>query len=209
MTKKGDIYILEGGEYGGKTENSLRLVEHLKNIGREVIRIREPGTTPTSEAIRKVLLEDESVDLLPSTEALLFYAARAQSTAEIVRPAHEAGVTVVFDRSAYSTLAYQVKEDDPKSISMEEAEMLGKIAMREIYALGKVAIINISLEEMYNRMKAASATLDKIEKKPPAYHRNVLFRYRVLAEMFPQATLIDGMQGPDDVFSDIIDAFGL
>jgi dTMP kinase len=96
---------LEGIEGTGKSTVALRLAEHLRGSGREVIVVREPGGTPPGEGIRDLLLHGD--DLEPWTEALLFAAQRAQLAAEVVRPALAAGTWVISDRTVYSSLAYQ------------------------------------------------------------------------------------------------------
>jgi len=96
---------LEGIEGTGKSTVALRLAEHLRAGGRQVIVVREPGGTPPGEGIRDLLLHGD--DLEPWTEALLFAAQRAQLAAEVVRPALAAGTWVISDRTVYSSLAYQ------------------------------------------------------------------------------------------------------
>jgi len=68
--------------------------------------VREPGGTPTGEAIRRILLGLDGV-VADWAEALLFVAARSQLAFEVVGPALAAGRAVVSDRSVYSSLAYQ------------------------------------------------------------------------------------------------------
>ena len=59
-------------------------------------------------SIRALLLgEGGSVAIDPRADALLFNASRSQLVAEVIRPALARGVTVIADRFADSTLAYQ------------------------------------------------------------------------------------------------------
>ena len=44
----------EGGEACGKSTQVARLVRKLESVGRQVISIREPGSTPAGEAIRNL-----------------------------------------------------------------------------------------------------------------------------------------------------------
>jgi dTMP kinase len=97
----------EGGEAAGKSIQAARLSESLSSGGRDVLLTREPGGTPFAERIRDVLLHAREVDLAPEAQALLFSAARAQHTRDIIRPALAAGKVVVADRYFDSTLAYQ------------------------------------------------------------------------------------------------------
>jgi len=94
---------LEGVDGSGKSTQAKLLAEAL---GAETTLIREPGGTEAAERIRE-LLADPALELDPFAELLLFSAARADLLARVVRPALEGGGTVVADRFADSSVAYQ------------------------------------------------------------------------------------------------------
>jgi dTMP kinase len=94
---------LEGIDGSGKSTQAKLLAEAL---GPETLLIREPGGTSAAERIRE-LLADPALELDPFAELLLFLAARADLTAQVIRPALEAGRDVVSDRFADSSVAYQ------------------------------------------------------------------------------------------------------
>jgi dTMP kinase len=94
---------LEGVDGSGKSTQARLLVEAL---GGETVAIREPGGTDAAERIRD-LLADPAVALEPLAELLLFLAARADLTERVIRPALDAGRTVVSDRFSDSSVAYQ------------------------------------------------------------------------------------------------------
>jgi dTMP kinase len=94
---------LEGVDGSGKSTQARLLVEAL---GAETVAIREPGGTDAAERVRD-LLADPAVALEPLAELLLFLAARADLTERVIRPALEAGRTVVSDRFSDSSVAYQ------------------------------------------------------------------------------------------------------
>jgi dTMP kinase len=94
---------LEGVDGSGKSTQARLLVEAL---GSETVAIREPGGTDAAERIRQ-LLADPGLDLEPLAELMLFCAARADLTERVIRPALEAGRTVVSDRFSDSSVAYQ------------------------------------------------------------------------------------------------------
>ena len=103
----GTFLSFEGGEAAGKSVQAARLAESLGARGRGVLLTREPGGTPFAERIRDVLLHARDVDLAPEAQALLFSAARAQHTRDVIRPALVEGKIVIADRYFDSTLAYQ------------------------------------------------------------------------------------------------------
>ncbi len=103
----GTFLSFEGGEAAGKSVQAARLAESLGTRGRGVLLTREPGGTPFAERIRDVLLHARDVDLASEAQALLFSAARAQHTRDVIRPALAEGKIVIADRYFDSTLAYQ------------------------------------------------------------------------------------------------------
>ncbi len=71
---------------------------------------REPGGSPIGERIRGMLIGNEFKGKMTSEcEALLFAAARAQHTSEVLMPALNSGaISVLGDRYVDSSIAYQV-----------------------------------------------------------------------------------------------------
>jgi dTMP kinase len=106
---RGRFITIEGPEGGGKTTQAARLADHLEATGEAVVRTREPGGTALGERLRDLLLAigDAAEPIEPMTDALLFSAARRQLVSEVIRPALDAGTTVICTRYADSTLAYQ------------------------------------------------------------------------------------------------------
>ena len=109
MTTRGRLITIEGPEGGGKTTQAERLRAHLAD-GSTVHVAREPGGTWLGERVREILLARTAPGAPPTdplTDAFLFNAARRQLVREVIRPALDAGTTVICARFADSTLAYQ------------------------------------------------------------------------------------------------------
>ena len=104
---KGVFITLEGGEGAGKSTQMRRVREWLEQRGHEVIATREPGGTALSELIRDVVLHGDHPDMSAHTELLLIFAARAQHVESLIKPALEAGRTVLCDRFTDASFAYQ------------------------------------------------------------------------------------------------------
>jgi len=104
---RGLFITFEGGEGVGKSTQVARLAERLAGDGREVIATREPGGSPGAEAIRELLVRGEADRWSPASETLLIYAARRDHIERVIAPALARGATVVCDRFADSTRAYQ------------------------------------------------------------------------------------------------------
>lgn len=106
--KSGLFITFEGSEGCGKSTQIGLLEERLKEEGREVLRLREPGGTELGEKIRNLFQHDEAGEgMSPETELLLVNASRAQLVREKIRPALERGAIVLCDRFYDSTVAYQ------------------------------------------------------------------------------------------------------
>lgn len=103
---KGTFVALEGVEGAGKSVAILALSSMIEALGYEVVLTREPGGTEVSETIRNLLLGSD-FDLSNDTELLLFFAARTQHVADVIRPALEAGKVVLCDRYIGSSVALQ------------------------------------------------------------------------------------------------------
>ena len=104
---RGVFITFEGIDGCGKSTQREMLAKQLRQRGDEVVVTREPGGTVIGEDIRRVLISDASVHIAPTTELLLYVAARAQHVAELIRPSLEAGRVVISDRYTDSTVAFQ------------------------------------------------------------------------------------------------------
>lgn len=97
----------EGPEGSGKSTQARLLYESLHARRFPVILTREPGGTRIGDLIRRIVLDLQHTEMAPTTETLLFSAARAQLVSEVIRPYLEQGGIVLCDRYADSTFAYQ------------------------------------------------------------------------------------------------------
>jgi dTMP kinase len=103
----GVFITFEGPEGSGKSTQARLLYERLQAYGYPVILTREPGGTRIGEMIRRIVMDLRNTEMAPTTETLLFSAARAQLVSELVRPYLTTGGIVLCDRYADSTYAYQ------------------------------------------------------------------------------------------------------
>ena len=107
--RRGWFITLEGPEGAGKTTQAEALARHLEGRGLDIVLTREPGGTRLGERLRELLLARSEPGIVPDplTDALLFNAARRQLVTTVIRPALDAGRTVLCARYANSTTAYQ------------------------------------------------------------------------------------------------------
>jgi dTMP kinase len=107
----GYFITFEGLDGSGKTTQMRRLQTWLESTSRKVATLRQPGGTALGDRIRGILLDSRSERELgaiaPLAELALMFADRAQSIAEVIRPALERGDIVLSDRYTDSSEAYQ------------------------------------------------------------------------------------------------------
>jgi dTMP kinase len=190
----------EGGEACGKSTQVARLVEKLESIGRQVIAIREPGSTRAGEAIRNLLLHSEQgLTLTPAAELLLFGASRAQLTEEVIRPALHAGKIVLADRFTDSTTVYQGIARGIGLKFIREMEEFVCAGLRP----GVTFLLDLDLETIRNRrlrrVRPVSSP-DRMEELPPEFHQKVREGYLQLAREFPERIkIVDAARSADEV----------
>lgn len=98
---------LEGPDGAGKTTQMALLEKAFAAAAIPLVRVREPGSTPVGEDIRKILLTGDNDKLTPMAEALLFSAQRNVLVEKVIRPALAQGTWVLADRTFLTTLAFQ------------------------------------------------------------------------------------------------------
>lgn len=106
----GKFIVIEGGDGTGKSACKRYVEEKL--AGAPVIFTHEPGGTPVGQEIREVLLKPREGVFDPLAELFLFAASRAQHLRERIAPALARGESVICDRFAASSFAYQVRGNE-------------------------------------------------------------------------------------------------
>lgn len=172
--------VFEGGEGSGKSTQARLLAEHL-----DALLTREPGGSPAGAAIRRLLLDPAS-DLEPRAEALLMAADRAQHVATVVRPALDAGVDVVCDRYAYSSIAYQ---GHGRGLPTDEVERLSDWAAVGLWP-DVVVLLTVGSAVAAKRL---DRELDRFEREDAGFHRRVAEGFAELAAADPARwVVVDG-----------------
>ena len=178
----------EGGEGTGKSTQAARLASAL-----DAVLTREPGGTAVGARVRDVLLDPSVAGMDPRAEALLMAADRAQHVAEVVRPALAAGRSVVSDRSAYSSLAYQ---GYGRGLGVESIRSLCGWATAELWP-DVVILLDVPAGVADDRRKDPP---DRMESSGDAFFSSVAEGFRSLAADEPARWIvIDGTGSVDDV----------
>ncbi len=167
MSPAGLLLVLEGGEGVGKTTQWHRLATRLGEAGLEVLALREPGGTPSGDAIRSLLLNPAS-QLSATTEALLFAASRAELVSQAVRPALERGVIVLLDRYLLSTYVYQ---GVGRGVAMDGLRSINQFATEGLVP-DCTLLLRLPLDEALARTHARGAP-DRLEQETRSFHERV------------------------------------
>ena len=186
---------LEGPEGGGKTYQSPRLAEYLRQHGYDVLTTREPGGTSIGEQIRTILHNLENKEMNPRTEILLFQASRAQLVEQVIRPHLDKGGVVLSDRYADSTLAYQ---GYGHQIDLEPLKVLVNFATGGLKP-DLTLLLDIDIETGLRR-KELKGEWNRLDAYDLEFHHRVRRGYLDLVAAEPDRwVVIDASQEPDKV----------
>ena len=199
MTKRGKFITFEGPEGAGKTTQAKRLIVALQEHGNQVLYTREPGGTPTGEAIREILQYNKAGEPIePETEVLLFAASRAQLVRKVILPALEQGIYVVCDRFADSTTAYQ---GYGRGFSVEQMITINQFAIDG--AIPDVTILlDLEIAKGFDRLsrrhRDGRGQLDRIENEERAFHERVRQGYLEMAQKWPERFVVVNATGDEE-----------
>ncbi len=178
VNKKGIFITFEGGEGAGKSTQAKLLEKHLKNSGKKVLLLREPGTTAIGEKIRK-LISKNTEELDPLTELFLFSAARKELIKKIIKPALTQNTIVICDRYIDSTIAYQ---HFGRNINLKTIQSI--IALTTVNLMPDLTILlDINYKEM---LKRKPNNLDYFEREDEEFHKKIQNGYNKLAKQEPK-----------------------
>jgi dTMP kinase len=200
LPSRGRFITLEGIDGAGKSTHARFLVEALTQRGRPVVATREPGGTPTGEAIREWLLHRP---MTRDSEALLMFAARREHLVQVIEPALARGAIVVCDRFTDATYAYQ---GAGHGVSLELLDALAGFVHGhcnpDLTLLFDVPG-DVSRERLA-RMQARGKSLDRFERESQAFFERVRGGYLTRAAAEPQRfRIIDSTRPVEEVRAEI------
>ena len=165
----------EGGEGAGKSTQARLLAEAWREAGRDVVLTREPGGASGAELLRELLLRGEH-RWSAAAEAHLHFAARAEHLDRTILPALAAGKTVVCDRFADSTMAYQ-----GYGLGADRGLIAGLTALLPRKP-DRTLILRVRADTAAVRMAERRLKLDRYEAMDAAFHARVALGFTAIAE---------------------------
>lgn len=197
---KGIFITFEGIDGCGKSTQCEMLKDYLTEYGKEFIFVREPGGTEIGERIREILLDKKNTQMTARTELLLFEAARAQITDEVIRPALDDGKIVICDRFFDSSSAYQGKA---RGMGMDFVANLNMAATGGLQP-DITFFFDISAEEALIRRGKRGEASDRIELAGLKFQEDVRQGYLELARSSEgRIVTIDAKLGIDEIFEQV------
>ena len=123
MSERGLFIVLEGIDGSGKTEQSRRLAEWLRERGRRTVETREPTDGEWGRRYRAWARGETGAS--PDEVLRFFVEDRREHVAQLIRPALAGGAVVVCDRYVASTLAYQAAQGLDRELLRERLAETG------------------------------------------------------------------------------------
>lgn len=189
----GLFITFEGIEGCGKSTQIDLLKAFLEKKGSKAVLTREPGGTQIGEKIRGLLLDVGSKEMSPTTELLLYAAARAQHVAQVIRPAIQSGKIVLCDRYFDSTAAYQ---GAARTIDKAILKNLHHIATDNLVP-DITFLLDCPVKTGFERIQnqRGKNQFDRLERESENFHEKVRDGYLKLAKKEPKRfCIIDAAQ---------------
>jgi len=174
----------EGGEGCGKSVQSRALYRQLSQLAIPALLTHEPGGTSLGKKLGRWLKWAKDTDMSPLTELLLFNASRAQLVTEVIQPNLESGITVICDRYADSTTAYQ---GFGRGLDLEVVKAINDAATQGLKP-DLTILLDMPVETGLARKRGRRQ--DRFEQEDIGFHQRVRDGYLKLAANEPQRWLV-------------------
>jgi dTMP kinase len=187
---------LDGLDGSGKSTQCRLLADWLRGRGHAVTLCTDPGGTALGVQLRELLLYHRQEIALPC-EALLFMASRAQLTAEVIRPALDAGGIVVSDRYTLANVVYQ---GHAGGLDVEALWQVGRLATGGVEP-DLAVVLDLPLSVALARRDRPA---DRVESRGTDYHDRVRQGFLTEARRQPDRVRVVDASGPLSAVQDAI-----
>ncbi len=186
----GCFIALEGGEGAGKSTQSAKLAEWLRDEGYEAVLTHEPGDTEVGQKLRRIVLDPATGHISHRTEALLYAADKAEHVDSVVAPALARGAVVITDRYVDSTLAYQ---GAGRALVDRDVERIARWATEDLRP-NLTVLLDLPPQQGLTRFEER----DRIEGESVEFHERVRDMFLQLASGSPEHYLVIDARKPVD-----------
>jgi len=190
---------LDGIDGVGKSTQIATLAERLTRAGCDVMTVRDPGSTEIGARLRAILL-DSDLRMSRLTEAMLFMASRAEMIETVLRPALDAGKTIISDRFLLANVVYQSTGDGRPAgkpiVAPETLWQMGRIACGGL-SPDLTLVLDMPVELAMARLDGPA---DRMEARGEDYMNRVREAFlRELPRTGGRGEVIDAQGRPDEV----------
>lgn len=204
---KGLFVCIEGTEGVGKTTITKMVVEELRTRGYDVVVIREPGGTATSEEIREMLIWPKFKDDIrpPEFDVLMHSASRVMNVENIILPALKDDKIVITERFIASTYALNVAPFEESNPYLSKLFM--DILQGTLHSIPEPATFFLTApkEVREKRIKDSGRVLDYYESKDTAYFNKVDEGFNRLINQ-PSSIVVDADRDPETITNEIVES---
>lgn len=190
----GRFITFEGGEGAGKSTQVERLGERLRADGHDVLITREPGGAPGALEIRGLLVEGAVERWEPLSELFLHNAARHEHVRKTIAPALAAGVWVVCDRFADSTVAYQGYGQGVARDTVARVNVLGANGVSPDLTI----ILDLAVADGLARAGGRADVEDRYERMGADFHERIRAAFLDIARAEPDRCAVIAAAGDVD-----------
>ena len=184
--------VFEGGDGAGKSTQARSLARRLRRRHCPVLLTHEPGGTRLGESLRTLLKSQR--DITPLSELLMFIAARGQLVEKVIRPALARGLTVISDRFAASSVAYQ---GYGRGLDLALIDQLNRATTGGL-SPDLTVLLDLPVEVGLARKNDSAG--DNFDSASPQFHQRVRQGYLAQAALEPEKwVVVDAAQAPRDI----------
>lgn len=200
---RGLFITLEGIDGSGKSTQRELLARELRRRGLDIVVTREPGGTAIGESIRHLMVSDATEHIAPTTELLLYVAARAQHVEELIRPSLEAGRIVISDRYTDSTVAFQGYGRGLNQTMIEELNDFATQGLRPDLTI--VFDVDPELARTRQGSRPIGGLLGAFDEQHSEFHDRMRDGYSRMAQQEPsRIRIVDASGAVEDTHSRVL-----
>ena len=197
--KKPFLIVFEGVEGCGKSFQSKKLFNKLKNKKIASILTREPGGTKTAELIRNLILKDyfnkSGKDKFDKyTDTLLYLAARNEHVKNKILPALKKKEVVICDRFIDSTIAYQAYG---KKVDLNLINNIHKVILKGLKP-NIVFILKVSTNSSKKRL-LKRRTKNRYDNFPQSFYTKAQKSFLKIAKNKKNYFVMDSSKNDDNL----------
>jgi len=196
--RRGVFLSLDGVDGAGKSTQCRLLADWLRAKGHDVVECHDPGGTALGQELRHILLNYRGKMTLMA-EAMLFMASRAQLVADVIRPALEAGKTVICDRFLLANVVYQGHGGGLDPAQLWQVGLVATGGLEPDLTL----VLDLPLEVALSRRKANA---DRLESRGDDYFERVRAGFLAEARRRPERFHVIDASAPSEIVQERIRA---